>query len=387
MPLQTFHSGLSAWNTDNLSESFTDNMRKYIEECNNLQGFHISFDATDGYGGIMSNCMEHIVDEYPNKSIIAFPLIASHFPDNVCTNQQERDLSNLRDSIRIINNIFSFENCFQFSTLFSPLCCGERGWRKPGLARNFPFVNYQPEMYYHSSAIIASALDTISLKYRRTDSPFTMSDLCADMTGYSRKMAATTLGLPFEIKENEYLIERLDKEGDIYTCITPNCTISTDKIFQHFTVRGIPNKLLKKSLKSASEQIKMPAYRCENRHEMFELYFQSKNFLSATNVTVCDIPLKIGTPFPDIFSENLNKNGFVKEFETAERAEVIPVISGFHNGNFIFNTLENLCREAKRVKINKLHGFKETGLEDDDVAECIEKIAEIQNNYEDNFEL
>lgn len=378
--------GKSTWKND-YGDAFSDKIRKYVEECDSIQGFQVNFDATDGFAGLALGCVEHLADEY-SKSILAYPIIASHFPDNNPGNQEERDKSNLMDSVRLVNIVLSLEELSQHANMFVPLCTGEKGWRKPGSPRAFEHINYNPEFYYHSSALLASALDTLSQKFRLKTNIYTLSDMCADMTGYGRKMAAASLGIPFVMDESKYLIEHLNEvTKPIYTSISPSCKIASDKLFQLITVRGIPENFLKATQKDAKEQQNLPAYKCNNVKEMFELYFQANNFLSATNVTVAEKPLELNTPFPQIFSASLDKYGFVTSNTLHEKVKSVPVITGFHNGNFMSDMLEKMHREVGRVKFAKLHKFKEEGLEEVEFKETLDRLAAFKDNYEDDFEL
>lgn len=381
-----FNSGSALWKQD-FGDTFSDGIRKYVEECDSMQGFQINFDCTDGFAGLAMGCIEHLTDEY-SKPILAYPIIASHFPDNNPNTQEERDKSNMKDSTRLVNLALSLQELSEHATLFVPLCTGEKGWRKPGSPRHFEHINYNPQLYYHSSALLASALDTLSQKYRHKNNIYTMSDICADMTGYGRKMAAASLGMPFALNESQYLIEYLnDTTKPIYTSITPSCKIASDKLFQLITVRGIPESYLKAPPKEAKEQMNLPAYRCNSVKEMFELYFQASNFLSATNVTVCGKALELKTPYPQFFSDNLDKYGFVKNDNSKERIESCAVLAGYHNGNFMTDMIEKVHREVSRIKFAKLHKFSEEGLEAADYQESLDKLAEFKDNYEDDFEL
>ncbi|XP_026751248.1 protein misato [Galleria mellonella] len=380
------YAGRSIWKS-NFGDIFSDNIRKYVEECDSMQGFQVNFDCTDGFAGLALSCIEHLADEY-TKSILAHPIIPSHFTDNNPSIQEERDKSNLRDSTRLVNIALSIQELSEHVSLFVPICTGERGWRKPGSPRIFEHINYNPELYYHSSALLASALDTLSQKYRHKSNFYTISDICADMSGYGRKMAAASLGIPFAINESEYLIDYLNNTTKpIFTSITPSCKIATDKIFQLITVRGIPESYLKPSMKEAKDQINLPAYRCNTVKEMFQLYFQASNFLSATNMTVCEKPLELKVPFPNFFSDNLNKYGFIKSDNRIEDIESCAVITGYHNGNFLADMLEKLHREVSRIKFAKLHKFREEGLEAADYSERLDRLSEFKDNYEDEFEL
>ncbi|CAB3243234.1 unnamed protein product [Arctia plantaginis] len=379
-------TGKSLWKGD-FGDAFTDNIRKYVEECDSMQGFHVYFDCTDGFAGLGTGCVEYLADEY-KKTLLAHPIIASFFPDNILNTQEERDKSNLKDSTRLVNIALSLQELSEHATFFVPLSTGEKGWRKPGNARKFDHINYSPDLYYHSSAILASAMDTLSQKYRHKSNVHTLSDVCADLTGYGRKMAAASFGIPLALNESQYLIDYLNNmTRPLYSCITPSCKIATDKIFQLITVRGIPESYLKAPLKEAKEQMNLPAYRCSNVKEMFELYFQANNFLSATNVTVCEKPLEVKTPYPNIFSSDLNKYGFIRNDNSQEKVENCAVIAGYHNGTFLSDMIEKLHREVSRIKFAKLHKFGEEGLEASEYSESIERLAEFKDNYEDDFEL
>ncbi|CAD0198137.1 unnamed protein product [Chrysodeixis includens] len=380
------HKGKALWKQD-FGEAFTDNIRKYVEECDSMQGFQVNFDCTDGFAGLALSCVEYLADEY-TKSILAYPIIPSYFPDNNPTTQEDRDKSNMKDSIRMVNTALSIQELSEYATLFVPLSTGDKGWRKPGSPRKFDYLNYNPELYYHSSALLASAMDTLSQKYRHKSNIYTMSDICADLTGYGRKMAAASLGMPLPINEREYLIDFLNNTTKpIYTCITPSCKIATDKIFQLITVRGVPENYLKAPMKEAKEQMNIPAYRCTSVKEMFELYFQANNFLSATNVTVCDKPLEVKTPFPKFFGSELNKYGFVGSEGDSVKVESCPVVAGYHNGNFLSDMIEKLHREVSRIKFTKLHKFKQEGFESSEYSDSLDRLAEFKDNYEDDFEL
>lgn len=381
-----YPTGRGVWKSD-YGDLFSDNIRKYVEECDSMQGFQINFDCTDGFAGLALGCIEHLSDEY-TKPILAYPIIASHFPDNNSNTQEERDISNLRDSIRLVNILLSIQELSEHATMYVPLCTGEKGWRKPGNARTFDCLNYDPKLYYHSSAILASAIDTLSQKYRHKSNIHTMSDICADMTGYGRKMTAASLGMPIAINESQYLIDYLNERiQPIYSCITPGCKIANDKLFQLITIRGIPESYLKAPPKEAKAQQNLPAYRCNSVKEMFELYFQANNFLSATNLTVNEQPLNLKTPFPQIFTKNLNKYGFIKNDNRLEDVESCAVIAGYHNGTFLANMIEKLHRDVSRIRFAKLHKFKEEGLEASEYTESLDKLAEFKDNYEDDFEL
>lgn len=98
-PFGLFHMGISAVKDNDLLDAFENNLRKYSEECNNLQGFHMFVDSFNGFGGLASLCVDLIREEYAKKSIFSF----LPFPDS-------KDLSKENQLTKLINTAFSFKS-------------------------------------------------------------------------------------------------------------------------------------------------------------------------------------------------------------------------------------------------------------------------------------
>ena len=65
------HYGLGVSKETNFIENFEDKLRHYAEESDHIQGFQFMVDAFNGFGGMSSNCMNHITEEFRKKSILA----------------------------------------------------------------------------------------------------------------------------------------------------------------------------------------------------------------------------------------------------------------------------------------------------------------------------
>ena len=310
--LDTFSAGLKLFESSYFEDDFCDNVRSYMEESNHCQGFQTLFDAVDGFSGVAVKCLEYLQDEY-SKTIFALPLIPPW-----AKNFQFADEA-MSDSIRLINTAFTYAKLSEHASLFVPLSTMGRAWRAIDEPRKFPFVSYEPTNLYHSSAILASFLDTMSLRYRLKDSSF-LSTLCTELNGYNRKMAAAKISLPFPMNEKEDLIDFLDRfEGEMMESITPGAKIGTDRVLQSVTLRGIPKTRLKRPLESAKNQMKMAAFKCGSVSEMMQLYYQCSNYASLAHVTAVEGRMKIKSPFPmEFFDNRIASNGFVKEFQSAD---------------------------------------------------------------------
>lgn len=312
----TFTYGKLKWKDNYFDDNFTDKIRSFIEECDYFQGFQMIFDCVDGFSGLATECIEHLSDEY-SYSTLAFPVIPPSAP------QYKNCDSAMSDSIRVANIAMAYAQLDQNTSLFVPLSTMTRGWRPIDNPRTFPLLSYNPTSYYHTSAILASYLDSISIGYRHKEATSAnyLPGLCSDLSNYGRKMGGAGLALPFKMSPTEDLIDCLDRvEGPLFTELSPNTEVGTDRVIQSVFVRGIPESRLKRPMELAQKQMQMAAYRCGNVSEMMQLYFQCNNYSSMAHCTSLINPMTFKMPFPrDIFNSNMTHEGFLSEFTMSEK--------------------------------------------------------------------
>lgn len=310
-----FTSGTELWRGEQFEDDFSDRIRQYVEECNNCQGFQVLFDCTNGFSGLSAKCLDHLNDEY-SKTNFTIPVFA---PKMQNFRNAETAMS---ESIRVINIAMSFANLFEQSSLIMPLSTMSRCWRQTNTPRQFPSLTYSPDNFYQTSSVLAAYLDTISMKYRINDASKAslLSGFCTDLCNYGRKLAAAGLALPLQLATGQDLIDCLDQQdGPLFTQLTPNAKVGTDRVIQSVFVRGIPPDKLKRPIKSANHQMKMAAYQCNSVAEMLQLYFQCNNYASMSHVSNIDSGLPIKTPFPrEIFNRRVQTNGCTADIERLE---------------------------------------------------------------------
>ncbi|KAK1136270.1 hypothetical protein K0M31_000835 [Melipona bicolor] len=375
-PFGIFTYGRNLWNTEQFSDDFSERIRAYVEECDLMQGFQIILDSVDCFAGIGASCMQHLKDEY-GKSIISFPCIDSKRTDPSASNM-----------IKILNTALCWQHVEEYTSLFSPLCCGEAAWPQIGDSRVFNHLTYNSELKYHSSALLATALDTLTIRYRRKEySNVVLSDLCADLNKLGRKATATSLTLPFPMAAKADLIDVLDDfEGPLWTSLTPNCDISMDKNMQSIVLRGISEERLKRPISHAMKQMSKPAYRCSTVHEMMMLYLGCTCHASATYLSNISSPLYIKSPYPKIFNNNITETGDVIGWPIGTDVQSVPVMAGLHSGNDLSAMYESLHSQLSRIRsIKKFHAFTDSGLEEDEFNECLNYLLDCKENYEDHY--
>ncbi|XP_014204337.1 protein misato [Copidosoma floridanum] len=375
-PFNVFPLGQSLWKTEKFSEDFTDKIRLYVEECDFMQGFQVLVDADNGFAGLGASCIQHLRDEY-GKSILTIPVIDS-----------EQRKPSLEDRARIVNTVLSWEQFGEHSSLFSPLCCSSTAWLTPGRARIFDNLNYQSDLKYHSSSLLASALDTLTLRYRHKKYPMsTLSDLCVDLNKLGRKVAATSLSLPFPIAENQDLIDMLEDLDDSvpWTSLTPNCEIGNEYVSQSVALRGIPENRLKRPMEDAKDQMEKLAYRYSSVHEMMSLYLDGACYASASHLTTVERGLLVKDPFPKIFNSNVSTDGNITSKLRDGDVKSVAIMAGLHSGRFIADMYEALIKETKKVgSLRKFHAFEISGLEQDEFQESVHNLIDCKENYEEH---
>jgi hypothetical protein len=382
--LDTFTAGGGLWDSPYFQDDFCDKIRAYMEECDFSQGFQAFFDAADGFSGLSMKCFEHLEDEY-SKSILAFPLI----PPHVNTFQFADEAMSV--SIRLVNTAFSYAKLSEHSSLFVPLSTMSRAWKEIDEPRTFANINYDSQNLYHSSAILATFLDTMSLRYRLKNSSATsfLPGFCAELNGYNRKMAAAKIALPLPMNTKEDFIDFLDHfDGQMMTSITPGANIGTDRIVQSVVVRGIPKSRLKRPLEYAKNQMKMAAYKCSSVSEMLQLYYQCSNYASLSHVTAVADPTKLKSPYPkEFFDERFAGSGFLKEFSSpdVENIQELPVMTSVQTSSELSNTLDSLHLQVSRVKIAKIPRFMDSGLESVEFQEILEQLLSFKEQYDEGF--
>uniref|UniRef100_A0ABM0MAX4 Protein misato homolog 1-like n=1 Tax=Saccoglossus kowalevskii TaxID=10224 RepID=A0ABM0MAX4_SACKO len=234
-----FTYGSQVMNSTKSSDDIEDRIRFFTEESDQLQGFQFSVDTFDGFSGLGCKLVEQLSDEFSSKSIITFATSPAHFPNS----------TTIEDSQRVINSVLSYDGLCNHSSLCLPLCVSSTLWRQPGLATNFPNLIYDANLNYHSSAILAMALETATLPYRLENNCIQMSTITDALSTMGRKLSSLSVSLPVPLSTDSSLAEMFKHYTDLspWQPITPYCSQASPQncFAQTVSLRGIPKQLLK----------------------------------------------------------------------------------------------------------------------------------------------
>ncbi|XP_075217245.1 misato mitochondrial distribution and morphology regulator [Lycorma delicatula] len=376
-PFNCFGLGASLWKNPNYQDDMTERIRAYMEEADNLQGFHVLLDGHDGFSGLSSGCLQYINDEYATKAVLAFLCLPADFPSTTV----------IEDSKRVVNIALTVSSLPDLSSLFSPISPIKEGWRKPKEFRVYPYLNYDPELNYHSSAILAAALETLTLGYRLKNTTMRLADMTSGLRVIGRAATAVSVSLPFPMGPDHSLLKTLEQwNGPFFNSVTPYCDFERVDL-QSIVLRGVSKQRLIGKVANDAD-LTNSAYSCRSIDEMMRLFISHYTYPSpSTHVSSCETTLRTHTPFPSIFNEELiSVKGELKQYakDQSKGVNEAPVLAGLHSTTSISKMLDSLHFEANRINLKELHGLADAGIELLEWQDKLEQILCLSESYSDS---
>ncbi|XP_050542872.1 protein misato [Daktulosphaira vitifoliae] len=369
-----FAQGLALWDLYDMKETWVNNLRLFAEECDYLQGFQVTMDSLNGFGGLASKALEYLNEEYSNKCVISMPVMSSNQIDN----KKNPDLY-------AVNSSLLFSSLIESSNIFIPLSTSYDGWARGTNHLNLEYNCYKNELDYHTSAILASAIDTFTLGYRNRFDCNSMKNLSTKLSPIGRKAISASIQMPLGFNYKSNLLDYLqDIKVPLWKPVSPNC--STDmSVAQLMVLRGINKHLLYSS--NLVRESKNPSHHCNSASEMLKLYLSfCDQSVRCTEVLGFESPLETIAPFPNIFSKLINQDGFLTQIArpSSSVVEKCTAISGLHNSNSMGDMLAKLNRDSSKVKGSKLSQMFNYNIDIVDFNDCLERLLVLSDNYSTN---
>ncbi|KAL8570766.1 hypothetical protein ACOMHN_006916 [Nucella lapillus] len=359
---QTLHG--DAW------DEWEDRVRFYTEDCDSLQGFQVLFDSHNSFGGSASRVLSYLKDEFPGKAVLTVPLSPAVLPDQTV----------IQRATRILNSALCVGHCCPDSSLYLPLSLASSLWRNLGAPRTFPHLAYKSDLAYHSTAVLAATLDTMTLPIRRESSPVGLSDLTAGLSSVGRKVASLHTSLPFPMLEQETFVDTLmsEREEHIWHSLTPGVSPQSSPTSQSCVVRGIPSDRIKRAGASSRHLSS-----CSSVDDVLQLYLTEAFPHTASAGCVMRDPLKVVSPFPHIFQPCVTRTGLVSSAQRPPKSgvESVPALTSLQCGPAVGQYVSSLHSEASRFKIRRHHHFLEAGLEEEEFVEILDTLCSLADCY------
>ncbi|EGG15357.1 hypothetical protein DFA_10191 [Cavenderia fasciculata] len=171
--------------TTALTERYQDNLRRMIEECDQLQGFQAFADVDGLWGGMTTSILSHLSDEYGSRPVITFG--STPYSPLVHSNNQSVIEERLFNTTKAVSSIS------QFSSIYIPI--SSQHWDTINQS-NFNTLNMNNN--YQTSSIIASAIDTATLYYR-SNYPYSLGEFCRSLSVQSLNLCTLSTTFPSSI--------------------------------------------------------------------------------------------------------------------------------------------------------------------------------------------
>jgi len=155
-----FGEGLTIASKSEYQNQWEEKIRFFVEECDRIQGFVSLVDVLSGFSGVAACLMEHLHDQYPGIPIVSVglrrPVPVRDFTcqaEGLLNLDQSEKLS--QDRVYALNESLLNTYVSEYASFHLPVECMD------GLRLRSVVWDSQNE--YHSSAMLASLLDTLML--------------------------------------------------------------------------------------------------------------------------------------------------------------------------------------------------------------------------------
>ncbi|XP_074079377.1 protein misato homolog 1 isoform X2 [Macrotis lagotis] len=378
--LEGFGQGESLLRDPTYLEELEDRLHFYVEECDYLQGFQVLCDLHDGFSGLGAKATELLQDEYAGRGILTWGLL----PGPYTLGEPQKNF------YRLFNTALGLVNIAAHSSLVCPLSLGGGLGLRPEPPVTFPHLRYDVTLPYHSSALLATALDTITVPYRLCSSQISMVHL-ADMLSFSgRKVVTAGASIPFPVAPGHSLPDTLAQFGGIIpwtplsACGEPS---GTRCYAQSVVLRGV-DKTRQISQLSPGTSPSSPLHACTSGEEVLAQYLQQLQPGVLSSSQLLQSPCRVVPPYPRFFSSRLNQQGLILDStHNGTAVETIPVLTTLCSSSLLHRALSRLAGELANLDLRRWASFLAAGVEQDDMEETIQELHNLAQCYKNGDSL
>ena len=375
-PFDYFPLGQNLFKEPAFHDDLEDRIHFFIEECDSLQGFNIFVDVNNASGGLCFDLIQELSDLYSNKCITTWGVIPPCFDD-----------SSIDRLYQIQNMLINCVKLTELSSGFIPISTGKDILNFPNSTISMPLVNYKPHIPYHSSALLALNIDTASLPFRLLSNNCSMADLLSVLTPHGRKILCLNGASPLVLSEESTVFDTLISLEDNlpWQSLCPNVSSKLAPTLQCIVARGIKQSMLLNPFNN--ETLKLGP--CNSAKDLLEYYFHDIYPTTLTSVHDIDLPTKIASPFPNIFSSSLSVDGLLSKYErpATQPVKSIPVMTSLQSSTSIQSLLTGLIEFTKKFPMHRFSRILNSGLEEDEYKEIISQLHSLNECYSDDVDM
>ncbi|XP_075301323.1 protein misato homolog 1 isoform X2 [Opisthocomus hoazin] len=373
--LEAFGQGESLLQDPGCAEEVEDRLRFYAEECDQLQGFQVLCDLHNGFSGVGAKVTELLYDEYAGKGILTWGLtpVTSNVGDSP------------KNLYRLMNTALGIVHLSRHSSLFCPLSLSGTLGLKPQAPVTFPYITCDASLNYHSSAILAAALDTLTAPYRLCSSPGSMMHLAETLNFSGRKVVAAWASVPFPARHGYSLADTLCAyQQDVPWKLLSSCP--EQKASRCFAQSVVLRGVRKEGRRSPpGQQPASPLHACESSEQVLQRYLHTVFPGAFSTSHVLQQPCNTRPPYPQFFSPLLSREGFLLDRppgSSSAAVESIPVLTALQSSPVLHTLLYGLYKDLRRLNPRRWASFFSAGVEHGDFQEDLEELRTLSQCYE-----
>ncbi|XP_074422905.1 protein misato homolog 1 isoform X1 [Larus michahellis] len=378
--LEAFGQGESLLQDPGCVEELEDRLHFYVEECDYLQGFQVLCDLHNGFSGVGAKVTELLCDEYSGKGILTWGLtpVSSNAGDS------------RKNIYRLMNTALGIARLSSHSSLFCPMSLRGSLGIKPQPPVAFPYVDCDASLDYHSSAVLAAALDTLTAPYRLCSSQGSMMHLAETLTFSGRKVVAAWASLPFPARPGCSLPDALcaHPQAVPWKLLSPCRERKVSGCFaQSVVLRGVGKESHISSC--AGKPPASPLHACESTEEALQRYLHTLFPGAFSTSHVLEQPCHTQPPYPQFFSPLLTRQGFLLDKPPrypSAAVDSIPVLAALQAAPVVRMLLRGLYKDVQKLNARRWASFFSAGVEQDDFQEALEELQTLAQAYETGFE-
>ncbi|XP_063579619.1 protein misato homolog 1 isoform X12 [Pongo abelii] len=362
--LEAFGQGESVLKEPKYQEELEDRLHFYVEECDYLQVAAWQCALQGGSSSHPANYLSSLT------SAQGFQILCD-LHDGFSGEAQ-------RNIYRLLNTAFGLVHLTAHSSLVCPLSLGGSLGLRPEPPVNFPYLHYDATLPFHCSAILATALDTVTVPYRLCSSPVSMVHL-ADMLSFCGKKVVTAGAIiPFPLAPGQSLPDSLMQFGGatpwtpLSACGEPS---GTRCFAQSVVLRGIDRACHTSQLTPGTPP-PSALHACTTGEEVLAQYLQQQQPGVMSSSRLLLTPCRVAPPYPHLFSSC-----------GPPAVESIPVFGALCSSSSLHQTLEALARDLTKLDLRRWASFMDAGVEHDDVAELLQELQSLAQCYQDGDSL
>uniref|UniRef100_A0AAY4D547 Protein misato homolog 1 n=1 Tax=Denticeps clupeoides TaxID=299321 RepID=A0AAY4D547_9TELE len=362
-------------------EELEDRLHFFVEECDYLQGFQVFCDLTDGFSGLGSRVTELLRDSYGGRGILTWGLAPINHPDSTSVKEVYRLLNHALGTVQMANH----------SSFFCPLTLRGGLGLRPTSPVSFNHVNYDSTLWYHSSALLALALDTMTVSYRLRSHSTPMWQLADALTVSGRKVVAAYGAIPFPMMHGSCLPDALNVYADAlpWKPLSACPELDGGRCFgQSVTFRGFEGQnLVSPPIPGSPPPTSL--HSLQSGEEVLAAYISSHYPSSPMALQLVSGPSKLTPPFPQIFSQSLGSQGFLQSqyppLGSTPAVSSLPVLTSLQSSTALGPWLAGTQKMASALDPRRVApSFLSNGLEISDLQEAMEQLKSLAFCYRDD---